>query len=66
MRVKLLIDFASKVHFTYTFSLRPNGDDEGPAVVQDVDAAERVSLVGARGRGEVLEEAAFVEVVKTS
>lgn len=40
--------------------------DLSPAVVKDVGAAERVSLVGVKGRDGVFEETAFVEVMKTS
>ena len=64
--IKLFVDFASKVYCICTPVLRSNGDDEGPAVVKDVGATERASLVGVRRRDGVFNNTTLVEMMRTS
>ncbi len=63
--MKLLVDIVSKVYCTCMPILRSNGDDEGPAVVKDVGATERASLVGVRRSDGVFEKTTLMEVMRT-
>lgn len=64
--MKLLVNFTSKVYCTYVPGLCSDGDTQGTAVVKDVGATERASLVGFwRGDG-VFEKTTFVKVERFS